>query len=149
MSTNANFIVDIDTTPARNKLVTITNEASRIDQSITKTVSKIHAAWGFSMHIMSLIISNLSRSATTQEQQAQIQDWQFGMQVAQTEISVAYTAYRATVAGIEGQWLKMAGLIAVGSLMQAQMGQIIQARQENQQIKQYIARNKMFTELYR
>lgn len=114
----------------------VQKDVQTTNNQINKTSMSVHRLWSETMHISSLIMSNLARVTTNEQQLATIRDVQFGIQIAQTESSVVYAGYRAMLSFSEGNtW---AGIYQLGlaSMLQIQAAELVILRENSKSIDQ-------------
>lgn len=121
-----------------------------VNKSIDTTSLKIHQVWSYAMHIGNLIMANLARSTENEATLSQIRDVQFGIQIAQTQVSAAYASYRAMLSFSEGPWGWAKGMmqLSIAGLMEAQLLQMIQLRQANARNEERLKSINTYTEMY-
>jgi hypothetical protein len=121
-----------------------------VNKSIDTTALKIHQMWSYAMHIGNLIMANLARTTENEAALSRIRDVQFGVQIAQTEMSVAYASYRATLSFSEGPWGWAKGMmqLSIAGLMQQQVIEMIRLRADNARITRQQENINKYREMY-
>jgi hypothetical protein len=152
MSLNVDVQIRADDSQYQATMNKITGQQKKMDQELSGVVRSIHQIFSYGMHIMNLVISNLSRIATTEDQQNKLKDWAMGLQIAQTEVAIAYTITRGTsfmVAGTPWDIAKGIAMYGIAGMMQSQM--VVMQHLQNQQriIQERMKSARIFYEMYR
>lgn len=149
---DARVRIDGDDSALQEKIRNANIQVDKVDQSLDRQAQKIHQIWSYGLHVTNLVISNLSRVAQTEEQSMQLRNIQQGLSIAQTEMSIAYTGYRAAEAFLEPGGIGIARGIALTSIAVLMQTLLIQQQMQKKEMENIAQRQKevrKFFESYR